>query len=674
MNVKKGLRKTLGGLFAGGATISMGFLSFAGMFLISPALGLCLSALVLAIAYEGQVYNEGISIALRRIFDENFLKKAIARRYINEQLRALRLEIQDVLEAKYTLDGDIENAFLRAYYEQKTHLADLEADHRSLTPERKQIKTAAKRRLEVLREEFTLDYIDNTFLKAYYEQKTYLAKLEANHHLTPELKQNKTAAKKNLTELELYFLKNLQNTTVNQADKLEAGVVELINLNDKEKIVKELNRKKWLVRFSWIFAIGGGISSGFAALSAIEAGVATLATTFTALSVIPGGVLITLAVFAAAGYTFMLYQTMTDMIQEYNGKTKQYFERRENENAIQHGLRIVAIGLVVGLGIFATIATAGTWWYATQKGAMVIKVGEFAADMIRNISVPLMAISTLLYNITNSLSSVDKISRSNFRKLADDFIENINKTWQEENIVQFLNPFRIIEKVICGTAKGIFFVGHLISMGLISDGLDLLPPWLNAILSGANEAPVDFNYLPNEKSEHHHSHSSMLLDIIFAPVTLVVAIFKLLAVCWDAPFSGFAGAFEKSFGHCHKHFDAPSPPALLQTWQPGHKFILNRLNQNGDAAGHGHHHGHDHDHDHSDDDHHHSDGHGHPGGQHIHVAVNGVNGRAVHHHPHEEYHGMVIPKGNGINRHLLADAEGGLTLVPAVSERRVHGR
>ena len=528
MNIKKGLRKTLGGLFAGGATISMGFLSFAGMFLISPGLGLCLSALVLAIAYEGQVYNEGISIALRRIFDANYLKKAIARRYINDEFKKIREQ-----------------------------LVGLKDD-----------------------EKIPLDKIPNAFLKAYYEQKVYLAKLEEDHKLSHKLKDNVRAAKRNMAQLELLFIQYL-NEKLPEKNELTDALPQVIGAN-ADVIIKELNRKKWLVRLSWIFALGGGISSGFAALSAIEAGVATLATTFTFLSVIPGGVLVALAAFAAAGYTFMLYQTMTDMVQSYSGNWKDYLAARPKESSLQHGLRIVGIVFVVAIGIFATIATAGTWWYATQKGAMVVKMGEFAADMVRNISVPLMIVATLFYNVTNSISSVDKISRSSFGILLEKKRDAVWYAWKNENIVQFINPFRIIEKFISYTAQGLFFIGHIISMGLTTDRLDPIPPLVNAIGSAANEATVDLNYLPHDEDEHHHSHSSALLNVIFAPITVLVFGFKVLGAFWDMPFSSYQEAKEKFF-ECHKVPKIPELPVLLNNWNQGHSFIQFRLEKNADG-------------------------------------------------------------------------------------------
>src|SRR5690242_16221354 len=109
MKTKIVLRKSLGWLLAAGATISVGFLSFAGMFLLFPSLALCSIAFILAAAYEGQVNNESISMALRRMFGKDYLKKNIIRRHLKE-----------LIEPK-----ELDNIFLRKYQKNAHYLKAL---------------------------------------------------------------------------------------------------------------------------------------------------------------------------------------------------------------------------------------------------------------------------------------------------------------------------------------------------------------------------------------------------------------------------------------------------------------------------------------------------------------------------------------------------------------------
>ncbi|MES2218840.1 MAG: hypothetical protein V4501_10575 [Pseudomonadota bacterium] len=547
MNIKNISRQVFSGVFTGGATVAAGFLSFAGMFIIAPGLGFCLTALVLAVAYEGQIFNEAISKALRRMFDQDFLKKGIADREIKQYLRKIKL----------------------AKHAQNTSVAESEI------------------------ELFPSDVKNNIFAAAYLEQSKVAHK--HNHDATPACAAQQVEAEQELETLKIYFVEQLGKKRKSWAtlNPQEQAVKDIIG--DKQKaLLKEIKRKQWLIRFSWLFAIGGGVSSGFAAFSAIQEGVATLAASFSVLSAIPGGVLVALAVFAAFGYTFMLYQTTADMVQAYDGEWRKYCERREDETATLHVLRMVGMVLVAGVGIFATVATAGTWWYATNKGAMLLRLGESAAQGIRNISVPLMAVSTLIFNVANSLSWVDRISRRNFRAEIGKELNNISTAWNSENIIQFVNPFRVIEKFIAYTARSLLFLGHIISMGLISDRLDPLPPVLTTALTAANELTVDLNYMPNEETEEHAGHGSKFLDVILFPVTLVVGSFKLLAVAWDAPFSGLSDAWKKSF------------PSDEEWYSYGHSH----------GPGQKHDHGHAHSHGHSHGLHEHGHGHGHANGRH----------------------------------------------------------
>jgi hypothetical protein len=586
VNIKNTARKVAAGVFTAGATLSMGFLSFAGMFVISPALGLCLSALVLAVAYEGQIYNEGISKALIRIFDENYLRKALAKRQIRKYLKGLR--------------------------EQKKKNYQISPD---LTPEKN----------EELKKLVAGD-IENIFLAVYFEQQAIAMALSSDHHLSAADEKKKNAADAQLEKLEFFFLEQLErernDSIFSYNHKQQIAVSELIN-GDAKTLLLEMERKKWLIRFSWIFAIGGGVSSGFAAYSAIQAGVATLAVSCAAFSAIPVAILLTLAVFAAVGYTFMFYQTISDMVQEYGDKWQEYCSKRDESNT-SYRLRMVGLGVVAALGIFTTIATAGTWWHATRKGALLLSFGEKAANALRNITVPLMAVAELVYNLTNSVDAVDKISRSDFKRAINKVWSDIAAVREKETFLQFINPFRAIEKSIIYAGQSILFLGHIISMGLISDRLDPLPPWLNATLSAANEAPVDFNYLPNDETEHHHSHSSALLDIIFFPVTVLATTFKLLGVLWDAPFSGLRGAWNKSF--------CPETSA---------------------GEEHGHHHGHAHNHHgHSHHEHghaHHEHGHAH----HEHDHVDHGHAHNGHAHSHRQAPDLALAAWQSSNTYLI---------------------
>lgn len=530
MSANKTARKTLTVIFTIGATMAIGFLSFAGMFVLSSSLIWCGTAFVLAAAYEGQVNAEGISSALRRMFDKNYLKRGILNQYLESQLEEEDERIK------------------------KIYLLELEKLKDSTEEEREQLKAQIEER-ELAKQQ-------NGFLKDYRKQKKYLEDFEKIEHLTEIQIKEKAAAKKQLRLMESVFFKQFEDYDNHDyyLTPVERSARELM-AKDREKILTEINRKKWLIRASWLFALGGGVSSGLAAFSAIKTGVAA----FAILSAIPGGALIALAGFAAVGYTLLLYQSISDMVQEYQGKWRTYFTKRDNESTLKHVVRCTATVLAIGIAIVATVATAGTWWYAAKEGATLLKIADRAADILRSVSVALMALPAFIFSTSNSIASIDDMSKSSYGKLITDAKTSVKDTWKAESFFRFINPFRFVEKVITYTAKSVLFLGHVISMGFISDRFDAMPAPVCIAANSTGEVLTDLNYLPDEKKDH--GHESKLLSILFFPVNVVVKSLKLLSVLWDWPFSG---SLKKSYDHMFpspQTQKSPEKPVLSEEWR-----------------------------------------------------------------------------------------------------------
>jgi hypothetical protein len=192
------------------------------------------------------------------------------------------------------------------------------------------------------------------------------------------------------------------------------------------------------------------------------------------------------------------------------------------------------------------------------------------------------------------------------RAVVDELINKIQQTREEEkSLIQFLNPFRIIEKIINGMGRTILYLGHAASDGLSADQIESINPIITATITGSNAALVDANFLPEKhpheqvshqhnhdvghnhnghhhahehKHEHghHHNHSSKLLDVIFLPLTAVVYTFKFLAVLWDRPFTGdWNKSWEKSFGE-EKWKQPEEAPKLIEQWRSSHSTIRGR--------------------------------------------------------------------------------------------------
>jgi len=80
-----------------GASIILGFLSFSGMYVLWPILGLAIGAFVLSVVYEGEVYYQNIKGSLEKLFKPNYLKRQLAKECLRELL--CKMEVIERLEA-----------------------------------------------------------------------------------------------------------------------------------------------------------------------------------------------------------------------------------------------------------------------------------------------------------------------------------------------------------------------------------------------------------------------------------------------------------------------------------------------------------------------------------------------------------------------------------------------
>lgn len=508
MQTKTLMRKGLTFLLASSATLSIGFLAIAGMFVLSPSLILCSGAFVLAAAYEGQVNTESISGALRRMFDPNYLKRGIIRRFLEEQI-----------------EKRISNAFK---------------------------SSASKKEKKIM--------LGNTLLDDYFKQKqTIEQRVGKFQEDFANPKSLRAAAKRRLRKLEMFVLNELSRPTPN------AIIDALLNEDQKAALSKEIKIKSWLISTNWIFAIGGGIACFFATLNAMHVAVSIFALS----SVIaPGGLLIGLAVAAGIGYTLLLYQAFSDMVQEFTGKWKEYFHRRQDsetkelESKLYYGLRMAGTVIAIGLAAFVTVATAGTWWYAAKLGAGSLGITNRISEILRTISIALMALPTFTFGASNSVASIDYISRNSYKKLFYATLNAIRKAWENENIIQFINPFRLTAKLLALTAGTILFVGHLLATAVGPDFVDGISPAIVAAFNMLSEFLEDLPYLYGNKCQHGHNHNPKILEILFYPVTYTIRALSYFAAAYDVLFTRswststarmLPQIHEHSHGHGHSH-------------------------------------------------------------------------------------------------------------------------
>jgi hypothetical protein len=502
----KALRYVVATFLTMGTVLSVGFLSFSGLWIIYPYIIPAILAFFLSGVVEGKVFGTGIFKGLARL--KLLSSKAPRHLFI--------LELNQLIKHK---------------------------------------------------QERNKDWIDGQceFLKNYWMQREYYKSLKKVSHVDEsKLKE----AKKRLEELKDYFYQQINDNNFKGNEFLSE------NLKDAGiHLLKSAKRSVGFLRFFWIVCILVGVASGFvtafAVHEAITVGLA-LSLSATALAAIVWPI----AIFAAIGATFLLYYAITDIVKndaiaKALNKTVELFKRKL-DNDIKEPLgaylvRCLALSLVVvgivSLTLFATAASGGTCWIIMRKGIVLLvpKVPIFVAYCTSVILIPINFATDLIYGFSTTIQTINNLKglisaiveaiKHPMQKSKAFFFnikEDLSKVKTQESWGQFFNPFRILSKLIISPLQSLFFIGHLISIGLTTDRFFNVPPVLVASVCASSEGLQDLSFLTTEDGHCHdhnhndghdhnqhdgHDHGNLLqlsLQVIFSPLLLTVGIFYWL--------------------------------------------------------------------------------------------------------------------------------------------------
>src|SRR3990167_7820369 len=129
---------------AGGASLILGLLSFGGMFALTPVWPLALGTLVLAVAYDYEIYQQNMSGAFNKLFFvRNYLQHHLAREFLKHHF--------PLKDPNNALDNRPE--FFKQYEQQLLMLHDFE--HKPLNKDAKKRKKNIERNLRHLEAWFT---------------------------------------------------------------------------------------------------------------------------------------------------------------------------------------------------------------------------------------------------------------------------------------------------------------------------------------------------------------------------------------------------------------------------------------------------------------------------------------------------------------------------------------
>ena len=471
--IKKILKKIkypIGFILILSTILAAGFLSFTGILAIWPFLSIAIAGFVLATSIEINVFKENIWEGIKKLLTANFVRDAIIINTLEEKIS--------------TLNKDTMPLFYQDYTKQKENIKKL-SGHR-LTQKQKIEKKEAVKTLKSMRQIF-INYVLSADKKLYVE-----SELLNDEHFSP---------------------------------------VEIKTLKSR------IYRRWFLLGISWAINILGGAGCALITvqtllesipLLASLIGISLSATVLTAM-VWP------LAIMAAIGYVITMYHTLTDILtnpsfRAWAKKKFEYFQRKGEKHTGKYILRVIGSTLlltfVIAAGIFATIATAGTWWTLMKNFPVIISY----------ITVPAEIITNIIFNLSNSLDAVKKILKHfSLGVVFQNFVKLLQTTKAKEHWLQFINPIRFILKIVEVPFKAVIFIGHLFSIGAASDRLGDIPPLITAIAAVGSEAFEDLPYTFDIKSEHkkheaghhHHDHgdvTSKFLKFALSPLYLLSAV------------------------------------------------------------------------------------------------------------------------------------------------------
>lgn len=462
------VRYTLSGALVSGLICLLGCVSFTGMLLLDGGtIYAAIATFFLSGGIEGEVFAQNINSSLFSIFTSDYwenveLDQTLDRFLDNEPSSAFLKEYQALQEyiRKRKKERDYENDL------------DFKAARKSLALKRRYFK-------RFILSDAPFNKEEDIFHQELYEEFAALLK-----------KENKNHDKNSIRD-------------------------EIL------RIRQQINRKILFSRLAWILYIGAGISSALVGLEVIQSSIIALSTyfAFTISGAALSASVFILAAIGAIGYVLLIHNTITNMIKNdtlrnWARKTRDFFKRKTDESTIKYLCRTIfgALGvtIVLGLAVFTTIATAGTWWHAAKAGAKLIPwISSFARELCA-IAVSLMGITSLLFGVVNSLESIKELTRISLHRSWINVKNAIAQYKASENWLQFFNPFRLIITFITIPFRFIVFIGHLFAMGVMADKLDNVPPLATAFIATVYEGTQDAHYfLPEEAHDHAHDEHQM---------------------------------------------------------------------------------------------------------------------------------------------------------------------
>ncbi len=441
-------------IFAGGASLIIGLLSFGGMYALIPFVIPSLISSVLATIYEGHIYSENW---------DRFYEKMKSSDYFENQLPKYYLE-------RYFQDSKTPNRVpFFELYEEKIR----------------------QKRTEAVKEE--LDALEALFAEQIGAGKDFEGTNFAEYADYAE-------------ELHRFL----------HAKKEEDGT------SIHEDYEYSRKRRIWLVPLLKFF--GFGVTALFMSIGTTYL-LVELFTLVPLLSMIPFSVLpiiiVPASIIAGIAYGGLTFNALTNLMA--NDTFLRWWRRirddfKRDGFSLKHATMTLSVVSLTALALTLTICTAGTWLTIARSVRPLFGWMKYMPAPIMHVINPIiMWISSFAFNVENTSGTLHELfpepdpkvkpAKSVWQQFKEACSNAYNHVKEKENLKQRLNPWRMALMLVL-SMRYVFFLGHLISIGVTADRIPGLSQYISAGLGALGEGTEDWHYF------FSHSHANDLKSLL----------------------------------------------------------------------------------------------------------------------------------------------------------------
>lgn len=562
-NGRKKVIQYTSSLLTFGASLSLGLLSFGGMWIFWPVFSLSLATFALSVIYEGEIYHKNIFRALLKLNNPQFIEQKIAEEFLEYLTQHHDTLTQELISLKQKLKEFKENS------KPENEIYEINEKIKQIN---KELET--------------------------YDIATYFP--DYTHVLSQLSLSDSEDLHERRQKMEIFIGEELLSFREKKNNKLSIQLKECFNLHqiNPDELHKKVESKRKLHLniqiFSMTAALLMSIGSIYLLLETLE-----ILTLITISAQLLPFIIIPLSVLVGISYGFLTYNSLTDFLlnETLNKWLQEIYNEMKSGDVFKDNkkLSFIIVSLfVLILNLTLTLCTAGTWWTLVNQNFNTWKwLASAPMKIVVNMISIVIALATLCFNLENTIETINEI-RSN--KANNEHKHKIipETTWQQ------LNPFRALLKITYVPLRIILFLGHLLSISLTSDRMPGVPAFVSISLGFLSEGLEDghyfldfknlFSVIPEETECTHnpqaHIHSDLPKNIL---QTLFIGLFYPAAywhyVFQDHPKTkSFQACLDFYFGKKENKINdneallSLSPDWLKQEVKMNCEVELNRLN------------------------------------------------------------------------------------------------